>query len=40
MEKLLPLGQKSARDAAIQKGTHTKVDKDSEEPTGGEDIDR
>ena len=36
--KVSTFGSKEARDAAIQKGTHTKVDKDSEDPeTGGED---
>jgi hypothetical protein len=36
--KVTTFGSEETRDAAIQKGTHTKVDKDSEEPT--DDIDR
>ena len=36
--KVTTFGSEETRDAAIQKGTHTKVDKDSEDPeTGGED---
>ena len=35
--KVTTFGSEETRDAAIQKGTHTKVDKDSEDPeTGGE----